>query len=130
MLVGVSVGSAASAEPASPPWFGGRIEMPEHGFALVLPDGWVGVDSSADVSEQVAAWARARPDDLAPEDVTAMSLTVATAATAGMELVAFGPMREPWCGVAPTLAAHRTLDEVIDSYAASMLENEFATVVQ
>jgi hypothetical protein len=130
LLVGVSVGSAASTESASPPWFGGRIEMPEHGFALVLPDGWVGIDSSTDLSEQVAAWARVRPDDLAPEDVTAMSRTVATAATAGMGLVAFGPMREPWCGVAPTLAAHRTLDEVIDSYAASMLENEFAAVVQ
>lgn len=46
---------AQSPSPDPPPWFGGRVEMPEHGFAVTLPDDWVAFDTSADAVSQVGA---------------------------------------------------------------------------
>jgi len=42
------------ASPEPPPWFGGRVEMPEYGFAVTVPDGWVAFDMTGDVESQ--AW--------------------------------------------------------------------------
>ena len=43
-------------EPASQrPWLRGRVEMLEHGFALTLPDGWVGIDMAGDIDQQITA---------------------------------------------------------------------------
>ena len=38
--------------PELPPWFVGRVAMPEYGFALTVPDGWVAFDVMGDVDEQ------------------------------------------------------------------------------
>jgi len=43
---------AQSPSPVPPPWFGGRVEMPEYGFAVTVPDGWVAVDVMGDVESQ------------------------------------------------------------------------------
>ena len=40
--------------PSPPPWLGGRVEMPEHGFAITLPGDWVGLDTAADALAQRA----------------------------------------------------------------------------
>jgi hypothetical protein len=34
-------GAASQPEPSAPPWFGGRVEVPEAGFAATFPEGWV-----------------------------------------------------------------------------------------
>ena len=53
MLV-LALGSGVVAQESSPPpWIGGRGEMPEHGFAVTLPDGWVGFDVSGDIESQL-----------------------------------------------------------------------------
>ena len=36
---------ATSQGPSPPPWFGGRVEMPEHRFALALPSDWLYADA-------------------------------------------------------------------------------------
>ena len=43
---------AQSPSPEPPPWFGGRVEMPEYGFAITVPDGMVAFSSSSDLEEQ------------------------------------------------------------------------------
>ena len=54
-LLVAALGSGVVAQsPSSPPWFGGRVEMPGHGFAWTLPDGWVGFDPSADIADTLA----------------------------------------------------------------------------
>lgn len=65
MRVGLSVGLLVAAlgsgvlaqepSPEPPPWFGGRVEMPEHGFAVRLPDDWVVFDTSVDFWSQFEA---------------------------------------------------------------------------
>ena len=56
-LLVLSLGSGVVAQPSPepPPWFGGRVEMPEHGFAVTVPDGWVAFDLAADLGRQVDA---------------------------------------------------------------------------
>jgi hypothetical protein len=39
-VLGTGATPAIAQEPSPPPWFGGRVEMPEHGFALTFPEGW------------------------------------------------------------------------------------------
>lgn len=49
-------GSAAQAQspsPEPPPWFGGRVELPEHGFAVTVPDGAVAYDMTGDLERQL-----------------------------------------------------------------------------
>ena len=57
-LLALTLGSgvvAQSPSPEPPPWFGGRVEMPEHGFAVTMPDDWVTFDASTDVGSQLEA---------------------------------------------------------------------------
>ena len=54
-LLALTLGSgvvAQSPSPEPPPWFGGRVEMPEYGFAITVPDGMVAFSSSSDLEEQ------------------------------------------------------------------------------
>lgn len=46
---------AQSPSPEPPPWFGGRVEMPEQGFAVALPVDWVGFDATTDAASQAEA---------------------------------------------------------------------------
>ena len=61
MLAGLLVSAlgsgtlAQSPSPEPPPWFGGRVEMPEHGFAVTLPDDWVAFDTAGDTESQLEA---------------------------------------------------------------------------
>jgi hypothetical protein len=52
-LLGVGATPAIAQESSSPPWFGGRVEMPEHGVAITIPDDWIAFDLTADTDEQV-----------------------------------------------------------------------------
>jgi hypothetical protein len=56
---------AQSPSPEPPPWLGGRVEMPEHGFAITLRDGWVAVDMTADEEAQTQAVSSMFGDDFA-----------------------------------------------------------------
>ena len=57
-LLVLALGSGVVAQepsPEPPPWFGGRVEMPENGFAVTVPDGWIAFDLEGDVVAQVEA---------------------------------------------------------------------------
>ena len=71
-LVTPTMSQEPSPEP--PPWFGGRVEMPEHGFALTLRAGWVAFDPGADVYEQARRVLETRSEDEVPHEAV---LTVA-----------------------------------------------------
>jgi len=47
-LLGTSTVPALAQETSPPPWFGGRVEMPEHGFAVTIPEDWMAFDLGAD----------------------------------------------------------------------------------
>ena len=56
LVLALSSGAVAQEpSPEPPPWFGGRVEMPEHGFAVTLPDDWVAFVPGADIQAQVDA---------------------------------------------------------------------------
>ncbi len=56
LLLVIALGSGVVAQepsPEPPPWFGGRVEMPEHGFAVTVLDGWVAMDMTTEVGRQL-----------------------------------------------------------------------------
>ena len=66
---------AAQEDPSSPPWwYGERVEMDEHGFALTIPGGWMAFDVNGDLDEQVrdAAAVLELPDEAAQRLVGAL----------------------------------------------------------
>jgi hypothetical protein len=50
-----SGGLAQAPSPEPPPRFGGRVEMPEHGFAVTVPDDWVALDLAVDEASRLEA---------------------------------------------------------------------------
>jgi hypothetical protein len=54
LLAGTTAASAQEHTP--PPWFGGRVEMPD--FALTMPDDWVAFDVDRDLDAQAESFAR------------------------------------------------------------------------
>ena len=46
---------AQPPSPEPPPWLGGRVEMPEYGFAVTVLDDWVAYDPASDADSQVEA---------------------------------------------------------------------------
>ena len=56
LALGSGVVAQGASPPASPPpWFGGHVDMPEHGFAVTLPDDWVALDPIVDLTAQLEA---------------------------------------------------------------------------
>lgn len=51
-LLGSGFGPATAQEQSPPPWYGGRVEMPQHGFAVAVPEGWVAFDLGDDIELQ------------------------------------------------------------------------------
>lgn len=89
LLLSLSSGaSGQSPSPEPPPWLGGRVEMPEHGFALTLPEGWVAFDLTGDIEAQLRtglAWF----DDLSADAEQEFITLVAGTAASGSQLVAW-----------------------------------------
>ncbi len=57
-LLVLALGSGVVAQEPStepPPWFGGRVELPQHGYAFTLPEEWVAFDLGGDIDAQVHA---------------------------------------------------------------------------
>jgi hypothetical protein len=97
----VALGSGAVAQsPSPPPWFGGRVEMPEHGFAWMLPEGWVGFDPSADIEAQIDAAFAAKGSDTVVSEAT-VRRNLAEASDGGAQLVA-GDLTLGVCAISVT----------------------------
>ena len=51
-VVAQSTAPSPALSPGAPPWLGGRAEMPEYGFAVTVPDGWIAFDLTGDIDAQ------------------------------------------------------------------------------
>ncbi|MGP1674930.1 MAG: hypothetical protein ACTS8Z_06940 [Candidatus Limnocylindrales bacterium] len=79
--------SAATTGPAASIATTGRIELPEHGFAVTLPDGWNRIDLSAG---DLAAIMEAA-GGMNPELADMYSAQIQAMISSGLALFAFGP---------------------------------------
>jgi len=87
-LLGASAAPVIAEETSPPPWFGGRVEMVEHGFAVTIPEDWMAFDLGADVDRQLKA-THARYRGLAGAERSCLSRTVSLAAAEeGLQLLA------------------------------------------
>ncbi len=86
-----SASASASASAATSPGASlattGRIEVPEHGFAITLPSGWTRIDLASGDLDAIMAAAGAENPELA-ELYTAQ---IQTMLASGMVIFAFGP---------------------------------------
>ena len=122
-LVGISAAAPALAQEEGPPesGLGGRIELPEAGFALTVPDDWVAiVPSSADIDVIIENLGTIDPE---------MATTVenALAGGVGFSLLAFGDVdadsgfREN-CNVIDGAADGVSLGVIVESEAAAFAD--------
>lgn len=117
-LLVVALGSGVVAQsPSPPPWFGGRVEMPEHGFAWMLPDGWVGFDPSADIEAQIDAAFAAEGNDSVVSEAT-VRRNLVEASDGGAQLIA-GDLALGVCAISVT-PSDLGLDEVEEAVAPTL----------
>ena len=104
--------------PEPPPWFGGRVAMPEYGFAVTVPDGWVAFDLEGDVESQ--AWLLAAALDLGdPIDVVGL-VTEEFSGIAGAQL---GLLEDSWvsaCGFGVFSGPEMELSALADLLSSSL----------
>lgn len=79
--------SAATTGPAPSLATTGRIELPEHGFAVTLPDGWSRVDLTAGDLDAIMEAA----GGMNPELADMYSAQIKAMLSSGLALFAFGP---------------------------------------
>jgi len=82
-----SPSAAASASAGASLATTGRIEVPEHGFAITLPAGWTRIDLQSGDLEQIMAAAGAEN----PEMAELYSTQIQTMLASGLVVFAFGP---------------------------------------
>jgi hypothetical protein len=86
-----STSASASASAATSPGASlattGRIEVPEHGFAITLPTGWTRIDLQSGDLEAIMAAAGAENPELAE----LYSTQIQTMLASGLVIFAFGP---------------------------------------
>ena len=86
-LLGTSATPVIAQELSSPPWFGGRVEMPEHGFAVTIPEDWVAFDLAVDAASQLEAGIGVhRPGPWFADDAT-LAGGLAAMGSSGMHLL-------------------------------------------
>jgi len=121
-MVGIVAAAPSLAQEGLPePGLGGRIELPEAGFALTVPDDWVAiVPSSADIDGIIENLGTIDPE---------MATTVenALAGGAGFSLLAFGDIdadsgfREN-CNVIDGASDGASLGVIVESEAAAFAD--------
>lgn len=95
VIIGARSADAADAvatpampqEPSPPPWFGGRVEMPEYGFAVTVPDGWIAFDLEGRVVAQVEA-VQAHAAETPTESLVRLRSTLLAVSAVGGPLLA------------------------------------------
>ena len=106
---------AQSPSPEPPPWFGGRVEMPEYGFAVTVPDGWVAFDPAGDIADQLDAVVMVFFSDLVPQDNME---TASVLASTGAQMVLQKGAELETCH----LFTERLVNQTIEGLASDMYE--------
>jgi hypothetical protein len=99
---------AQSPSPEPPPWFGGRVEMAEHGFAVTLPDDWLAIDLTTQVEPQAQ-----RVDDVIGDSTgewLGLAETLSGYRDQHVQLWVMMPLTASGCGVAAYQAPAGQLD--------------------
>ncbi len=124
LLVLVLGAGAVAQEPSPepPPWFGGRVEMPEHGFAVTLPDDWVAFDTAVDAVGQLEAASGFIDSRLWSADDTGFVDASALLASEGMQLWTSHTLSADSCSMGVLYRGTGMTLEVLDAFAAHMYE--------
>jgi hypothetical protein len=109
---------AQSTSPEPPPWFGGRVEMPEHGFAVTLPDDWVAFDTTMGVASQIETAGEVLDAARGSAQEALLVPTLAELAANGYQLWASHPTSDENCSIGAwsrdALGISGTRDELAD----------------
>ncbi len=132
-----SAGASASASAATSPGASlattGRIEVPEHGFAVTLPTGWTRIDLQSGDLEAIMAAAGAENPELAQ----LYTAQIQTMLASGLVIFAFGPdittgtnlniLSLPSMGMSLDLLEQANLAQ-LESLAQGQVESERVTL--
>jgi len=130
-LLVLTLGSGAMAqEPSPPPWFGGRVEMPEHGFAVTVPADWVTFDTAVDAVSQLEAASGVLDPVVWPADGAELLGVLATAGSEDMQLLSSHATTVDLCWMGAQPAWDMPIDEVADSMFESYLDDPSARDVE
>ena len=113
MVLALSVGTVAQ-EPSPPPWIGGRVEMPEHGFAVTLPDDWAGFDPGGHIDGQLMA-AQALDGRLNASAAAVVREDLAGAEQRGQALMAWDLAHGGVCALSAGSATDYSTDDVAEA---------------
>lgn len=86
LALAATVVATAAQEPSPPPWFGGRVELPEDGIAVTMPEGWIAIDLAGDMEAQARALLAELDPDASPETIAAITGTWQGAQQQGLRL--------------------------------------------
>ena len=110
--------------PVPAPRFGVRVEMPEHGFAVTVPEGWLALDPAEDLEDQ--AWITVTEfDPLATaDDVRVLTEVLARARSEGTQLALVEGSTAASCSF--TVKAKRAIEtaEFADMLASAMSSDD------
>ena len=133
-LLVLALGSGVVAQepsPEPPPWFGGRVEMPEHGFAVTGPDHWVAFDATGDVDEQVRTAVTMLDLELFEASAQSIAESLRSAGQSGSQLVFMDPTRDTSCQFAVWPADQMgDLDQVAAMMHAAVSTDDTVTDLQ
>jgi hypothetical protein len=107
---------AQSPSPTPPPWFGGRVEMPEHGFAVTVPDGGFAFDLTGDIYTQALSVMASLNPGASEDDLDATARAWSDLLQERMEGQLMVASPQSACGIAVGPA----LEEDLDSVAARL----------
>jgi hypothetical protein len=131
MLVPASATSQTSSPlPEASPWSGGRVEMPEHGFAVTLPDDWVAFDPTVDPGSQVEAVSDLLDPSVWFVDGMRLLDSVVAAGAAGTQLLSFHTTSLDHCLWAATPVMPMPAREVAEALFEVHLEQPNARYVE
>ena len=122
-LIGLSLGSVAYAQDADegPVSLGGRVEVPEMGYALTAPDEWITIHPTADDADAIIDSLSAIDPDLAATTEQALAGGVNFSLLTFGEVDADSTFREN-CNVLDYPAADAPLEDILAAEAAAFVE--------
>ena len=133
LVVSGSAGTLAQSPSPSldpPPWFSGPVELPEHGVAVNVPDGWIAFDPAGDVQEQARLAAMTLDPDAPEDEASAFADELLAARDAGGQLALVEDSGESACVAGVLPASEKDLGTFAEEFTSLLSSMEpFTDVV-